>query len=126
MARLGIQIVSIGMAECRVFMTSLGEACTNAHFDEICDHFDLTEGALMFDGMAITAMSAHFAGGVVEVTTKPTPAMLLFIGWLMTRLPARAHVVWRLGWPIIFCPPHDSRDDEGGPDPLTPQELVAA
>lgn len=102
-------------------MDSIGEATQNAYVD--IEGIDLVDGALTFHGLPITSMETIWDGCLCTILVKPTSSMILFVGWLMAALPERASVVWRDGWPFVYCPPNDDCDFEDDPTPSAPDEL---
>ena len=126
MARLVAAITTEfdGLDRCVASMGAIAESADNAHVD--LDDLGCDEGVVSFGGMKITTMSMHMADWTMTVHIKPAPAMILFIGWLMSKLPSYATVTWRDGWPHVYCPPRDDRDHEDDPTPLVPNELVPA
>lgn len=91
-----------------------------------CDLIELGEagGSITYQGMALTQTRIKIVENVAAIQIKATPSMILFIGWLMTALPARARVQWQGGWPFVTCPPNDDRAGDGDPTPLVPIQLA--
>lgn len=126
MARLGVylRIVTEGLEEAQASLRSIAEGTCNAGLDDI--GLEMVNGTLVHQGMTLTNVTSRFEAGLVIVTLKPTSSMILYVSSLMTRLPARATVTWRSGWPHLHCPPRDDRDAESGPPPLVPGQLEPA
>ena len=119
---INLMIEVRGMDRLQASFGSIGEACENAH---LCldGHVNECNGTMAFQGMRLINMEQSFEEERCIVQISPAPAMMLFIGWLMTALPSRASVVWKNGWPFVKCPPNDDRDFEDDPTPSAPEEL---
>jgi hypothetical protein len=125
MARLAsIQIVNQGLNEFGTSFASIAEAGDTAGMDDL--ELSMVGQVLTFEGLGIVSINSRYKAGTITCTIKPTPNMILYIGWLMTRLPSYATVTWRDGWPHVHCPPRDDRDHEDGPAPLVPGQCVPA
>lgn len=101
------------------------EALDNAHVEPEIE-LEIYPGGVRCNGTSVVWVCHENSGNSFVFRFKPAPGMILFVGWLMTILPSRARVIWRDGWPHIYCPPHDDRDAEVDPTPLVPNELVPA
>lgn len=124
MARLGIKIERVGFDACLASVVSIGEALNNAHVDDCIVDLRADREGMWFAGMLIARMSVSVESSCV-VAIRPTPSMILFAAWLMTRLPARASLRWVDGWPHIHCSPSDDRDGhEDTPGPHSPGNLM--
>lgn len=121
MARGQIIFVVRGRDQLIESLMSIAEAAGNAHLDDLS--IDWAGGVPLFEGMPIHDWLTYFEAGQAILRFRPAPGMILYIGWLMTKLPSRASVIWRDGWPIVHCPPHDDRDDEEPIEPLRPDCL---
>jgi hypothetical protein len=113
-----------GLDLCTASFQSIGEACANAHFDY--SPIEAGKDGFYFQGMKVAIMEIGDWGNPIAAFIKPAPALILFIGWLMNKLPSRASVVWRNGWPHVNCPSNDDRDAEPEPTFPIPPELVLA
>jgi hypothetical protein len=122
MARLELTIDVVGLEDCKASFASMYEAAENACLDvEVGENGD----GIICQGMTVVAVEMQ-SGCPTKLTFRPTASMILFVGWLMTKLPVRASVAWRNGWPFFYCPPYDDADYADDPTPLIPNELEPA
>jgi hypothetical protein len=125
MARLvGKLVIELhGIEACKASFASIAESANNACLD--LDVLEWPEsGGVTFNGMSIMEMGTSNSEGMISgFRIKPTVGMILFVAWLMANLPRTATVVWRHGWPVVYCPPNDDADFEDDPTPLMPNEL---
>lgn len=123
MARIfGVLEIQIrGVEECMASLGSISEACNNAHLD--FGVVELVGPCLMVNGLTITYLKTASDSSSLTLIITPTGGMILFVGWLMTKLPPHATVKWRAGWPIVQCRPNEEGDFEFDPSPLHPDEL---
>lgn len=122
MARMFLHIRSEGFELYKESFRSIIEAATFAHLDDI--GIELVGSYITFQSMRLVAWKTIWGGDELVARWHATPAMILFIAWLMTRLPARATVIWRDGWPFVSCPPCEDGEEEPEPLPLDPDLLV--
>jgi len=109
------------------FFGSISASLSNAHTDHV--HLDVSHPGQFIsinDQAVIALTSIRGEPGVCGIQLKPTASMILFIGWLMTQLPSRATVTWRDGWPHVYCPPNDDREDDTIPHMPIPGDLTIA
>lgn len=129
MGMITVNMRTRGFEICRDSIQSIIEAMDNAGLP-LEDWDNDTVGNLMLNGIQVTRFEQYFEetpeGRVFYMHIRPAAGLILFTMDLWVKMPGRAQMKWRQGWPFLYCPPNDERHTGPITDPLIPNNLVPA